>query len=153
MTQQVIFEIAIEGVTLEFIASKLNKLGLKVLLYSKQEVGKNAYDPNNLIFIGYFPDSVAALQIVTTTNSLRMIDGVKDVKTLSVSQSKEKIKKWYDHFMIPLLISTAVNSLGIFGILLGGNIILDWKIYLGIFIFGVTSFFGAVWPQYRLNKE
>ena len=71
-----------------------------------------------MCWIGYFPDSVALELAVSQMNSLRVLDGVKEVKIFSVSQSKEKTKKWYDHFMTPLLISTAVNTLGI---LLGGN--------------------------------
>lgn len=59
MTKQVIFEITIKGDTLQIIASKLHKLGLKVLPYTRQEVGESAYDPNNIIIIGYFPDSLA----------------------------------------------------------------------------------------------
>lgn len=155
MTKQVHFEISIEGVTLEVLASRLERSGIKVLSYSKTELGKDAYDSSHIISIGYFPDSVALELAVSQMNSLRVLDGVKEVKIFSVSQSKEKTKKWYDHFMIPLLISTAVNTLGIFGILLGGNTILDWKIYLGIFLFGVTSFFGAagVAPEAYIANE
>jgi hypothetical protein len=151
LTKQVNFEIAVEGVTLNLVVSKLDKLGLKVLPYSKQELGKHAYDPNNIVFIGYFPDDVAIELVVGQMNSLARIDGVKCVKILSVSQLKGKTKKqWYNHFVIPLLISTTVNSLGVFGILLGGNINLDWKIYLGLFS-AVTSFWSAV--VYRHYKS
>jgi hypothetical protein len=33
------------------------------------------------------------------------------------STVKEK-KRWYNHFTIPILISTTVNSLGVFGVLI-----------------------------------
>ena len=120
MTKQVSYEIAIKGVALEVIGHKIDKVGLKVLPYSKQELGNDAYDPNSIICIGYFPDSVAPELIASNMNSLRLLEGVKDVKILSVSESREKRSKMH-HFMIPLLISTAVNSLSVFAIILDEN--------------------------------
>jgi hypothetical protein len=72
----------------------------------------------------YFPDSVAPELIASNMNSLRLLEGVKDVKILSVSESREKRSKMH-HFMIPLLISTAVNSLSVFAIILDENMKLD----------------------------
>jgi hypothetical protein len=49
LTKQVSYEIAIKGVALEVIGHKIDKVGLKVLPYSKQELGNDAYDPNSII--------------------------------------------------------------------------------------------------------
>lgn len=153
MTKQVSYEIAIKGVALEVIGHKIDKVGLKVLPYSKQELGNDAYDPNSIICIGYFPDSVAPELIASNMNSLRLLEGVKDVKILSVSESREKRSKMH-HFMIPLLISTAVNSLSVFAIILDENMKLDWRINLDLIIFGAVSFWSAVgYHLYYRNKQ
>ena len=152
MTKQVNFEISIEGVALSAVASKLATIpSLKVMPYSMKEMGKDAFDPNHILCIARFPDSLALELAVGQSNSLRMIDGVEEDKMLSVSTIEEKMKKpWYNHFMIPILISTAVNSLGVFGILVAANVNLDWKIYLALFLPGATSFWVAVlYKHYR----
>ncbi len=86
MIKQVHFEISIEGVTLEVLASRLERSGIKVLPYSKTELGKDAYDPSHIISIGYFPDSVVLELAVSQMNLLRVLDGVKEVKIVNVSE-------------------------------------------------------------------
>jgi hypothetical protein len=59
----------------------------------KLPLGNDAYDPNSIICIGYFPDSVAPELIASNMNSPRLLEGVKDVKILlSPNQEKNEVR-------------------------------------------------------------
>jgi hypothetical protein len=69
--------------------------------------------------VSIVPDNSA---IGDRMNSLYRVPGVKQVDILQTIPLKGQ-RRWYGHFMIPLLISTVVFSLGVLTVLL--DVVMD----------------------------
>jgi hypothetical protein len=155
MTIAVTFEItAKKDTNIEVIANKLTNLELQVLRYSIEDVGRKAYDPKSIMCTFFYPDTEAVGLTHAQTSMLENIDGVESAKMVHSRYQRDK-KSWYDHFMIPLLISTTVYSLMVLSVLLGLSkefkFPLDWMNYiLYLVIPAVVSFLlGVGYIQYR----
>jgi hypothetical protein len=155
MSIAVTFEIiAKRDINMETIATRLTNLDLKVLPYTIEDVGKKAHNPKSIMCTFYFPETEAVGLTVAQTSMLKNIDGVEDAKMVHSRYQRDK-RSWYDHFMIPLLISTAVYSLVVLGVLLGLSrefgLTLDWMTYLLYLVIPAISSFcaGVGYIRYR----
>jgi hypothetical protein len=156
MTIAVTFEItAKEGVNVDNIATRLKNMGLGVLDYTPDDVGTKARDPRSVIMCTFlFPETEAVGLKEAQENMLKRMHGVEDAQMVHSTYQRAK-KKWYDHFIIPLIISTAVYSLGVLGALLNLSrefkFPLDWMIYLlYLAIPAISSFLiGVSYTRYR----
>ncbi|HKG90152.1 MAG TPA: hypothetical protein VKA95_17695, partial [Nitrososphaeraceae archaeon] len=108
MSTEVTFYITIKDANIDTIAHTLRNLGLTVFPSSISDVGEEAFDPNHLTCSAVFVETDGLIGLVLARKeSWKKIDGIENIEIIHDKRQKEK-RPWYDHFMIPLLISTAV---------------------------------------------
>jgi hypothetical protein len=115
---EITFQIRLEGASKDVIVPKLKNLSYTVPFIARN-VGDADSDPNFVMCVSIVPDNSA---IGDRMNSLYRVPGVKQVDILQTIPLKGQ-RRWYGNFMIPLLISTVVFSLGVLTVLL--DVVMD----------------------------
>jgi hypothetical protein len=126
MTLRVVFEIIFEGISKDVIASKLSNIELKVLPYSVSDLDGRRVEPNTIMCMAILPQNVDALGLAAgRINSLRIIDGIKQVNIAHVSLPEKETRRWFKHPIFPIVISTLLTFLTVYGTLLGLHVKLN----------------------------
>lgn len=125
MNVKVYFEITFKDVKKELIVSRIKTMGYQFLPYELGDYGEGDIEPNQMMCLCIIPKKEAYKHLEGKITSLYQLDGLTKVKIFQTSEIPvESKKRWYEHFLTPLIIAAII------GILNGLTII--WSLPVGL---------------------